>query len=348
MSWNLPPLALQSTSPAGNFAAAKSSRGPEEEKVTRESGRQRRLDGRHKAIYTLTAWSHEQLDMGPRYNDAPRLEGLLAHVRAASWGQVFPLCETQERLNRSIEVGMSFRVQPETYDQTRPTILVGVWHLSPTSCVAVSMLMPIPVTTMNDVGEIPSFALDMADRCVYVQESSSTRTDGSRYVRSYGTLRLTGRLAISVIGVAQRICHATGAPCVVKPPVSVHIGSSRIMYTVKSGASMQLCTLTMSSLEMLAYLCRNRPDTMFDELIVLTIYASLPDCAGTRNTPAHRAYLNACIRINSEGSIRYLGKPEGIRPAFEKLHAVLALPMQTPSIALDFVGTLHCVSASGF
>lgn len=52
------------------------------------------------------------------------------------------------------------------------------------------------------------------------------------YVRSYETLLLARRLAISVIDVAQHIFHATGTPCVIHSPVSGHINFSRIKYTV--------------------------------------------------------------------------------------------------------------------
>lgn len=86
----------------------------------------------------------------------PRLEGLLTHVRAVLWGQVLSLREAQKILNRSRHF-----VQSLGYDVRRDN-----WHLSPTCCVAMSMLMPIPVTTMNDVGGIPLFALHMAEHAV--------------------------------------------------------------------------------------------------------------------------------------------------------------------------------------
>lgn len=348
MPWELPASVLDNTAPASIRVAAKPPRRRDEEQVTRTSTEQRQREGRHKAVYTLTRWSQETLGEVVADSGVPRLEGLLAHLRAASWGQAFPLANTQLRLNRSIEVGLSFATYPDSYDDLRPTVLVGIWHLSPSTCVALSLLLPIPVTTMNDVTNIPPFALDQAARAVYVEDSSSTRTDTFKYVRSYGAVRLTGRLAISLIGVAERICGEADIPCVVRKPVSVHLGSSRLMYTVKCGTSVRLCTLTIHSLEMLAHLCRTRGDTIFDELISLAIYASLPDTAAERNTPTYRAYLNACVRISADGSIRYLGKPEGVRPAFEKLHSILALPMRDVATATDFIASLRCVSALAF
>lgn len=36
-------------------------------------------------MHTMTAWLHEQLVKGQDFDVPPRIEGLLVHVRAASW-----------------------------------------------------------------------------------------------------------------------------------------------------------------------------------------------------------------------------------------------------------------------
>lgn len=166
-----------------------------------------------------------------------------------------PYIGDAESLNRIIEIAMSLRAQHSTYGDVT---YHPCWRLAsvPSNHLVLSMLRSIFVTTISDVRGMPFFAIAMAEFAVHVKkkDGSFTMRDGSMYVRSYGTLLLAGRLAISVIGVAQHIFHATGTPCVVNSPVSGHIDFSCIMYTVKLGASTRLCTLTLILLQLLGYL----------------------------------------------------------------------------------------------
>lgn len=238
-------------------------------------------------------------------NDDVTLEGLYANFRISSWGSIYPSSHWENRIQQDIAKGMVIEAM-KTNAITRPIIIVGTWKLCKSVTVTVFFLSPAVSSSVQKASSLPEDIISHAIDHVQVESPSSNMKDNVCITKSYGPMKMSGRLVCSVANVIESNPTFKDYSQEVTAPISLHLGCSKLMYFIQHDHNTYTCTTSLTTLEKFRLYADKSINTMFDEFMSLSIYS---DSARRNSIPGmgkrSNEFSNSCIRLMVDGNLRF-------------------------------------------
>jgi hypothetical protein len=306
------------------------------------SGRLGCSDGRHEDSMRLVS-SDEREETRRRNNSAMELAwrsylgsrnidydldpALSIMYRVASWGTALPMSSPELGIHMDVMRGL--RLSPESIDYTtRPCFSFGIWSLTESTALSVSMLVPALVTSSITVPDSFLTYYNAARRSIQKELPSSAGTDGLAKRSAYnGTTRIVGRLASSVVAYMEGVSVESSLEFNPEPTFC-HLSSSALVFKLMHKGAITKYGFGKYTAMFVHSVMDPRFRAVYDDMTGVIVFVEYMLPPG-RGPGAGSAYVRSNridkskLVISVEGNVRFQGSPSLVQEAYSTLCDIL-------------------------